>query len=325
MVSLSTTQAYGRGLLNSRREAHGKGFERLHLINFDFCLLSSPLMFSLMQCVLAAAEEGYCGLNLCEPLKALRTWSWSLDPASGKLAAACTLVDGRILTVAEYMAELAGTLLKMSEGGLIDQQIAPDAQRWLPKVIELAHYVEEGSLDRSSRHLTWSAKLLWLMQLCEQDGLSLGDPAMRLADHDFTNTNPEQGAIWQLWEAGLVDPFVTMEDAKAALVEGPAESRDWGRGQMIRRWGESIADVDWGYVEVRRGGGTWGPRLRIDLPQLSSLNAESRGLLDRAEDLPHLCELISPESSTQVDPIENITRQLPMYHPQPRNGRRYDD
>jgi proteasome accessory factor A len=326
MVSLSTTQAYGRGLLNSRRESHGKGFERLHLINFDFCLLSAAPMFSLMQNVLAAAEEGYCGLNLCEPLKALRLWSWSLDPATGKLPAVCTLVDGRNLTVAQYIAELTRTLLEMHEGGLIKESIAPHARLWLPKILELAHYVEEGSLEQSSRHLTWAAKLLWLMQLGNQEGLSLGDPAMRLADHDFTNTNPEQGAIWQLWEAGLVDPFVTLDDAKAALVEGPVESRDWGRGQLIRRWGESIADIDWGYVEVRRGGGAWGPRLRIDLPQLDSLNAENRPLLDRATDLTHLCELMSPETSTRVDPIDNITRQLPMYYPQPGNGRRrYED
>src|SRR5262249_17809885 len=160
--------------------------------------------------------------------------------------------DGRNLTVAQYIAELARTLLEMCEGGLIDETIAPEARHWLPKIIELAHYVEEGSLDQSSRHLTWAAKLLWLTHLCQQDGLSLGDPAMRLADHDFTNTNPAEGAIWQSWEAGHVDPFITMDDARAALVEGPAESRDWGRGQVIRRWGESIADVDWGYVEVRR-------------------------------------------------------------------------
>ena len=68
-----TTVAFQRGLLNSRREPHGAAAERLHLIGFDFNLASAAPMASLVQCLLAAAEEGFCAsLQLYEPVRALR-------------------------------------------------------------------------------------------------------------------------------------------------------------------------------------------------------------------------------------------------------------
>ncbi len=108
--TLSTTEAFGRGILNSRREPHGVGHDRLHLIGFDFCPLSSALLFSLLQCVLAAAEEGYCGMNLYDPVRALRTWSWCMDPRTGKLPATATLIDRRELTLPVYIRKLTGML-----------------------------------------------------------------------------------------------------------------------------------------------------------------------------------------------------------------------
>jgi hypothetical protein len=229
------------------------------------------------------------------------------------MPATALLIDGRQLTLPQYLGELVQTLLEMCEGGLITDQVAPQAKRWLPAIAELLNYAAEGSLVPCSRHLTWAAKLLWLTRICSEDGAVLGDPVTRLADHDFTNTDPERGALWRLWEQGLVDPFVTREDAEACLTAGPPESRDWGRGRVIARFRSSIRDVDWSYIDLDRSGSTWSPRLRIEFPRLDSFNQRWGQVIDLAtdpEDLARLLEINGYGRAQASDPVENITGQL---------------
>jgi proteasome accessory factor A len=288
--------------------------DRLHLIGFDFDVLSSPLLCSFVQCLLAAAEEGYCGMNLFDPIRALRTWSWQLDPATGRLPATVMLVDGRRLTLPAYMRELAEVLLRMCESGLISEEIAPEAKQMLPRIIELARYAEEGSLVQCSRHLSWAAKLLWLTQLCSAEGLELGDAETRVADHDFCHTSPRKGTFWRLWNQGLVDPLVTREQAAASLVEGPPESRDWARGRIITRFYDQVASVDWGHVDLRSGEGYWSPRVRIEMPALDSLKREQfESIVESADDPEHLSDLLKEHDDAmthETDPVDDVPHQL---------------
>ncbi len=312
--TLATTEAFNRGLLNSRREQHGRQQDRMHLIGFDFCLLSAAPMFSLMQCLLAAAEEGYCGLNLYDPIHALRSWSWRFDPVQGRLTSTAALIDGRRLTLPAYMRELATVLLQMCQQGLITDKIAPQATEMLPLLVDLTHYVEEGSLVQCGRHLTWASKLLWLTQLCQQRGVGFGDPSIRLADHDFGHTDPEQGAWWQLWEAGMVDPLIGLDEARSSLAQGPWESRDWGRGKLIHKFYDEVSAVDWSYVQLTTGSDRWSPRQRIDFPHLDSMNRpEFANLIEAARDPHHLAQLLDARSlgtTYRTDPVDDIPGQL---------------
>jgi hypothetical protein len=314
MQTLATTEAFNRGLLNSRREQHGQGQDRLHLIGFDFCLSSAAPMFSLLQCLLAAAEEGYCGLNLYDPIRALRSWSWRIDPAQGRLPATAMLVDGRRLTLPAYLRELATVLLQMCQQGLITEETAPQATEMLPLVIDLTHYAEEGSLMQCGRHLTWASKLLWLTQLCQQSGVGWDDASIRLADHDFGHSDPEQGAWWQLWQAGLVDPLFEIDEAQACLCQGPAESRDWGRGQVIQKFYDSVSAVDWSYVELTSGSDRWSPRQRIQFPRLDSLNqAQFASLIEAARNPEQLSQMLDMQTlgtTRRTDPLDDLTGQL---------------
>lgn len=242
--TLATTEAFRRGLLNTRREPHGN-HDRLHLIGFDFCVVSAALMASLVQCVLAAAEEGFCRYLLYAPVDALRGWSHGLDLSTGRMQATATLIDGRQMTLPAYIRDLTGELLAMCEAGLIPPETAPHATELLPRIIELTQYVEEGSLQQAARHLDWAAKLLCL--LAREEPLSA--PGARLADHDFSNTDPLRGLLWRLIEEQQVDPLVTIDKAEKCLVQPPAESRAWGRGQLIKRFNGQMADVNWSRVE----------------------------------------------------------------------------
>ncbi|NUQ66058.1 MAG: proteasome accessory factor PafA2 family protein [Pirellulales bacterium] len=317
MATFSTTQPFERGLLNSRREPHGEDHQRLHLIAFDFAVLPEALLCSFLQCLLAAAEEGCCRLNLYDPVRAMRTWSWGLDHSTGKLEGRAMLTDGRWLTLPEYMGEITAELLRMCESGLIPPRIAPGAADLLPRIADLARYAAEGSLARCARHLTWASKLLLLTELCRRESLDFGDPAVRLADHDYLGTDPRRGAFWKLWDAGVIDPLVQRESVLPCLSDGPPESRDWARGRLVRRFRDDITDVDWSYVQFRRTRDLWGQRFRIDLPHLESLNrAAFETIIDDAEDVGHLEELLDRHAAgvaRQFDPVSNITPLLASY------------
>lgn len=303
----STTDAFRRGLLNTRREAHGEKQDRLHLIGFDYSLVAAPLLCTFVQCLLAAAEEGYCSMVLYDPVRAVRNWSWNLDLKSGQLPAEAALIDGRCLTLPRFMRELTERLLDLCEGGLITPQAAPEALELLPRIIELTHYAEEGAVQKCAMHLDWAAKLLCLLG----GGQSFDDAAARLADHDFSNTNPRRGTIWRLWDEGLIDPLIQKAQAEGCLKSPPAESRAWGRGHLIRRFANQITNVDWDRVDLRRGGERWSPRLRIELPQLDSLcRAQFEPVIRRARDAEHLEGLLEDGQCDDADPLDDITERL---------------
>ena len=84
LSTVSTTVAYGRGLLNERREAHSEVEDRLHLIGFDLGLAGNALLASTLQCVLTAAELGLGIEGLEDPVRAATVWSYGLDTGTGR-------------------------------------------------------------------------------------------------------------------------------------------------------------------------------------------------------------------------------------------------
>jgi hypothetical protein len=243
-------------------------------------------------------------------VRALRTWSWGLDTGTGRMTAEAAMVDGRKLTLPAYVGELAATLLKTCEGGLITRHTAPDAENLLSHIIELTRYAEEGSVSRCARHLDWAAKLMCLLSA----GHEWGSPSARLADHDFANTDPERGVLWRLWEQGLVDPLTTIDEARACLTDGPVQTRAWARGQIIQKFADQISDVNWDHVELYRNRDRWWPRLRVDMPRLDSLNRETFGpIIGRAQDVSQLAVLLQQKvagAAHDSDPVMNVSRQL---------------
>jgi Pup amidohydrolase len=311
--SLATTVAFQRGILNSRREGFSSE-ERQHLINFDFSPASARLRSCLVQLIFSAAEEGYCGLNLFDPVKALRTWSFSLDLQSGRLPEPALLADGARMTLPHYMRALCTVLLTMVESGLIGEDVVPEAADLLPIIIELTHQLDAGALAQCSKHLDWCVKILFLLNLCVDGRARFGDATTRLASFDYTNTNPQRGWFWKLWEAGHVDPLVTKEDVEQALATAPPESRAWGRAGIVRRFHRQVAAVSWDQVTLLRNAAAsrWSPRLKIGLPELDSLNqAEFEPILSQAGDVDHLERLLRQRTRvTESEPAMEINTQL---------------
>lgn len=313
VTTSATTEAFRRGLLNDRREAHATGQERLHLIGFDFGLASSALKCSFLQCVLAAAEEGFCGGIALEPVRALHAWSWGLDRATGRLTGVAQLIDGRRLSLAAYVRELATSLLAMCEQGLITEQVAPGARELLALVVELSERVAARDLVPCAKHLDWAAKLLGLTDLCSQPGVRLGDATTRLFDHDYASTDRARGPFWSLWEQGLVDPLIGADEIEACLRDGPVESRDWSRGRLIQRFGDDVTDVDWSFVELRRGDDRWAPRLKLEFTRPDArARRELEPLLDRAGSVAELDQLLraQEEGPRETDPLLDVRSEI---------------
>ena len=295
LATLPTTNSYSRGLLNTRREAHAEGEDRLHLIGFDLALASGALLASTLQCCLAAAELGFGGLVLYEPVRALSAWSHGLDVTTGRLMGEARLADGGQISLPLYMRRLVSLLIGLVDNGSIPEEIAPGASELLPQVLALTHFLEEGSLERCTPHLDWAAKLLVLLDLCQRDGMKLDDMPIRVADHDYASSDPGRGHFWRLWEGGRVNPLVSHEDVEACLLDGPEDGRGWARGRLIRDYGDRITDVDWGHVELRGAASAWGSRIRIPMPRPGSLSRD----------------VFEPVLSAASD-AEEIRRRLPV-------------
>jgi hypothetical protein len=298
LATLPTTEAYARGLLNARREAHAKGEDRLHLIGFDFGLASGALLASTLQCCLAAAELGFGGLGLDEPVRALTAWSYGLDLTTGRLTGIARLADGERITLPHYMRRMVSYLIGLVDDGSIPEEVAPGAAELLPLVLELTHFLEEGSMERYAPHLDWAAKLLVLVDLCDRDGMKLDDMPIRVADHDYASSDPNRGHFWRLWDWGRVDPLVSREEVSACLCDGPEEGRGWARGRLIRDYGDRITDVDWSRVELRGEGSFWGSRVHIGMPRPGSLSREVFEPVLAAASDPHEIQRLLP-----TDPV----------------------
>jgi hypothetical protein len=253
-------------------------------------------------------------MNLHEPVRALRAWSWHLDLKTGRLPAKAAMIDGSRVTLPRFMRDVTSLLLEMCESEVITEAIAPQASLMLPTIIELTHYLEEGALAKCAPHLTWAAKLLHLLNLCKKEGATLDDPRIRLEDHDFLNTDPARGMFFRLWEHGQVAPLIKKADVDACLRDGPPESRAWGRGRIIRRFLDRITDVNWDFVELRRRDDRWAPHLKINMHRLDSLNRARFGpMIKRAGNLgqlERLLERLEEEPARQEDPMDNIVPHL---------------
>jgi proteasome accessory factor A len=314
--SISTTEAFRRGLLNTRREAHARDHERLHLIGFDFAPGCSALLAAYLQCVLAAAELGFCGPTVYEPVAALRAWSWELDTDTGRPLGRALTSDRRRADLPTWMRELAEALLAMCASGSLDGAIAPETPELLARIVTLCAALNRGELTAAARHLDWAAKWLVLNDVRRAGDREWDDASVRLFDHDFANTDPRRGPFWKLWSQGLIDPLVDEARVQRALLDGPDDSRAFARGRLIQRHAADITGVDWDHVELALQADRWQPRLRIEMPTVASLaRRESEALLDGALDVAALearARRSTAVESSLADPRLEIAREIAL-------------
>jgi Pup-ligase protein len=264
LVTLATTEAFNRGLLNSRDEAHaGSRAARLHLIAFDANLMPATIMMrsGLLQLAVAALELGWfdARLLLDDPVAAVRAWSFAFCPQSGALRPSTARRPGAPpIGLFEWHQIFLANLRKLVDRDRIPDSIVPEGAAildlWNATLDDLIH---ENATNLATR-LDWALKWQILRQLETAQGrLDLDDPRLRLLDQLYGHVDDRIGLFWQFWRDGLVDPVIDRASIGRFMKSGDPRTRSGLRGELVGRLGPWIADLNWSVCELERRDSSW--------------------------------------------------------------------
>ena len=334
LVTLATTEAFNRGLLNSRDEPHAGGTTaRLHLIAFDANLMPATIMMrsGLLQLAVTALELGWFDprLLLDDPVAAVRAWSFGFCPQSGTLRPLSVRRPGASpIGLFEWHQIFLANLRKLVERDRIPESVVPEAgailDLWGATLDDLIH---ENATSLATR-LDWALKWQILRQLeTTQDQLDLDDPRFRLLDQLYGHVDDRIGLFWQFWRGGLIDPVIDRASIGRYMKAGDPRTRSGLRGELVSRLGPWITDLNWSFCELERRDSSWSryakrQQIYLDDPGAPSglLIAELRDkfpgnhqLLDYLMQLPDgIVPVRLPASTTrEEEETRHVHRALP--------------
>src|SRR3954447_5909244 len=250
-VGLETTLK--RPIINTRDEPHADAdkYRRLHVIIGDANLaeLSTYLKVGTTALVLAMIEARSLPRDLAleEPVEALQAISH--DPSlthqaplrGGRRRPA---LEGRRLTALEVQRLYLEQAEKFVENqGEADDQTIDVLRRW-------AEVLEDLSVDplRCADRLDWPAKLRLLEGYRARDGLGWGDSRLHLVDLQYSDVRPEKGLYHRLVARGSMQRLLTDAEVARAMVNPPADTRAFFRGECLRRYPAQVAAASWDSV-----------------------------------------------------------------------------
>jgi proteasome accessory factor A len=242
-VGLETTLK--RPIINTRDEPHAnpEEYRRLHVIIGDANLaeLSTYLKVGTTALVLAMIEARALteDLSVEEPVAALQAISH--DPS---LTHVLRLRDGRRMTALDVQrAYLDQAAAFVERSGEPDAQTADVLRRW-------AGVLDDLGADplRLADRLDWPAKLRLLEGYRSRDGLGWGDSRLQLVDLQYSDVRPDKGLYHRLVARGSMQRLVTDEEVTRAVVNPPADTRAFFRGECLRRFPAQVAAASWDSV-----------------------------------------------------------------------------
>ncbi|MGA7202997.1 MAG: depupylase/deamidase Dop [Specibacter sp.] len=246
-VGLETT--IRRPIINTRDEPHAvaEKYRRLHVIIGDANLsqVSNYLKFGTTALVLDMIEHGTAPqLHFADAVASLKDVSHDWELRQTHLLADGTRVSAlevqwRYLTAAKAHAAATGSTDPVTGDG----HSAAVLERW--EAVLTALGTDPMSL---SGQLEWVAKLSLLQQYRTRDSLSWDDPRLALIDLQWSDVRPEKGLYYKLLERGRMERLVSDESIARAVVQPPADTRAYFRGQCIQRFGANVVGASWDSV-----------------------------------------------------------------------------
>ena len=244
VVGLETTLK--RPIINTRDEPHSDGdsYRRFHVITGDAQLSQVGIFLKVgTTAILLAALEEFgpraFPASPDNPVAAMRTVG--LDST---LASNFRLTDDRIMTALDLQRELLGVgkrYIDSCGGDLVggDEEAHLIIAEWTAVLDDLA-----SDRAAAATRVEWLAKLQLLEAYRDRHDLPATDPrlaAISLQWHDLRPDRCLQNRVGmrELWSRADID---------TAVVQAPRDTRAFFRGEVIRKFGDSIAAANWDSV-----------------------------------------------------------------------------
>lgn len=291
-VEASVDTLHRRPIVNTRDEVHAdpRKWRRLHVICGDANMseYATALKVGTTSLAVKLLETNWSpSVRLKDPVSAIKiisrdqSYNWIVDTSDGKTISA---VDIQRLYLDSACELFSG----------VDADSDWTLKEWRRTL---------DQLERDPRELTdrldWVAKKDLLTEFVQSEGLRWNDEQLQSIDLAYSDIDPDNGLYYALEQAGAMERVSNDDAINLAVGQAPAESRAAIRGELVRRFSNSIGGLSWGGVVLRTATESW----MADLGEY--LNAESvEGALEQirsAADLDDLTNRLRVEAGPSPD------------------------
>ena len=288
---------YSRPLINLRAEHHADGrpdLARKHIIYLDnvLCPVANILKAGTCQLVLALCEAGWVDARwqLDDPVSAASEISRDLSLRT-KFPTAVRGVSISALEIQQAFLELAGEFVAagLAEG------IVPDAPQIVSLWKETLEMLRQRDLPALSRRCDNWLKYILVERHRGRKGLAWSSPELKVLDLLYPSLDEREGLFFAMARAGNFERMPTEADLDRARREPPADTRAYLRAQSLRRFGEHVDSLDWGYIRFSIPQGRWWSSVaRLSMPDPGGYGREVvEDILGSCRDLDEFVETIN--------------------------------
>lgn len=247
-VEASVDTLYQRPIFNTRDEPHAdpRIHRRLHVICGDANLseYATALKVGTTAVALDLVRGGWQPpFAIRNPVATIgnlsrdQSWQWFLTLESGETVRATDV----------QRAYLAAAVERLGPN-------ADEDTRWvLAEWAVVLKALERDPLELTDR-LDWVAKRTLLEQYLKGEGMDWDAELAQSLDLEYHNIDPEAGLYYGLEEMGAIRRFVTDEAIEEAITSPPQTTRAWIRGELIRRFPQSVQVVGWSKITLEQDG-----------------------------------------------------------------------
>lgn len=243
-TDLSVDTMHNRPILNTRDEPHADRlkYRRLHLIVGDanMCEFATALKVGTTQLTLELiAQNAVPHIDIADPVSAIKTISRDPD-----LKATISLKNGKTMTALEIQTAYLVAAKEALAG--LDEDTEWILSNWETTLVQLNQHRTDliGRID-------WITKQWLLESFAEAERLDWSDPWLASLDLEYHNIEMERGLYLGLEQEGKTHHLCSDDDIRAAIHQGPKNTRGGIRGLCIQKFRHEIQSVQWERIQLK--------------------------------------------------------------------------